>query len=104
MIFNIIGAIMLIAGLVAGFAVGGIISLISKSDDLPMSLGFLAVIVISAGSDLWFRHKYNRERGRLRYLHPVTGGMFFLLPVWLFLALPFGFLVVVQIGKKLGMA
>jgi hypothetical protein len=76
MIVNGLGAVMMIAGLVAAFAVGGLVDLIWSKSDAGIAVGGLAFLLIAISSDLVFRWKNFRERGRVRFVHPLTGLLF----------------------------
>ena len=102
--FNIIGALMLAVGLVAGIAAGGLTSLFSRKEDLQVAVGVMVAFPVMVIWDFIYRWRHNRDWGWLRYILPTTGGMFMLLPIWVwFGAIPFGGTVVMVIRKQLGM-
>jgi hypothetical protein len=102
-IFNMFGALFMAISGLAGLLVGGFISLFTRDDSLPMGLGGFTGMAVVAACDLWYRSTHNRFR-KFRYLNPFTGGMFFLVPVWIFFcAGPLVALVVMAVGKRLGL-
>ena len=82
MIVNLLGAVMMIAGLLPAFLVGWVVDEIWPASNAGVPVGGLIFFLVSVGSDLVFRWKNFRERGRLRFVHPLTGGMFFFVPIW----------------------
>ena len=52
-----------------------------------VAAGSLVFFLIAPTTDLIFRWRNFRERGRLRFIHPFTGGMFFFIPIWIFTGL-----------------
>jgi hypothetical protein len=104
LIFNLLGAVMVIVGLAGGFAVGGLTSLLSRDEQLPYAVASLVALPVPTVWDLVYRWRYDPDRGWLRYILPLSGGMFMLLPVWvLFGAVPAVFLSVQIIRKQLGL-
>ena len=86
-IFNLWGAIMLIAGLVPAFIVGGVVDEIWPNANRGVGAGGLVFFLIAPTSDLLFRWRNFRERGRIRFLHPSTGWMFGFIPIWVLFGL-----------------
>ncbi len=75
------GGIMVIAGLAAGFAVGGSASLFVQDDGLPIALATLVDLPIPTVWDLTYRWRNHTDYGRWRFVHPGLGGRFMFLPV-----------------------
>ena len=82
MITNGYGAIMLICGLVAAFVVGFLAGMTTNKPDTDVAVGAMVFFAVTGGSDFLFRWKNNREKGRVRFIHPKTGGMFWFIPLW----------------------
>ncbi|MGL4554209.1 MAG: hypothetical protein ACRC33_23845 [Gemmataceae bacterium] len=96
MIFNLTGAVIMIAGLGAGFAVGGLASLFTRSDALPVGLGGVVAMAVMVGGDLWYRLRNHPEWGWWRFIHPLTGGMFAFVPVWMLIV--FGPMIILAVN------
>src|SRR5262245_32890962 len=97
MIVNVLGAVMLIAGLIPAFLVGGLVDEIWPKANKGVPVGYMVFTLIAVGSDLVYRWRNFRERGRIRFVHPFTGGMFFFIPIWMLFVAPFLALPVVLI-------
>jgi hypothetical protein len=100
-ICNFLGCIMVFVGLLSGFAVCGLASLLLRDDQTIWLLGFLAGIAATSTGDLWYRCKHHQEKGWFRYLSPLTGGQFFFIPVWA-LWLPAAGRMVLLVAGNLG--
>jgi hypothetical protein len=104
LIFNLLGAVMVIAGLAAGFAVGGLVSLLTRDELLPYAVANLVALPVPTVWDLVYRWRHDPDRGWLRYVMPLSGGMFMLVPVWvLFGAVPVVGVSVLIVRKQLGL-
>lgn len=103
-IFNLIGALMVIVGIVAGFAVGGLVSLLSRDEQLPYAVASLVALPLPTVWDLVYRWHNNPDRGWPRFIMPLSGGMFMLVPIWiLFGAVPVVGVSVMVVRKQLGL-
>jgi hypothetical protein len=104
LIFNLLGALMVIVGLAAGFAVGGMTSLFTRDQELPFSLATLVALPVPTVWDLVYRWRHDPGRGWLRYVLPLSGGMFMLMPVWVLCgAWPVVFVSILILRKLLGL-
>jgi hypothetical protein len=83
---NARGGVMVIAGLGSGFAVGGVASLFTRDDALPVALASLVALPLPAAWDLAYRRRHRPDLGWRRYVIPHAGGSFMFLPVWLWFA------------------
>jgi hypothetical protein len=83
MIINGIGALFMVIGLAAAFAVGGLVDVIWPNAMKGVAAGSIVFFLLASALDLVFRWRNFRERGRWRFFHPFTGGMFFFVPVWI---------------------
>ncbi len=54
----------------------------SEAKPLPTLIGILVGMPVPPVLDLAYRWRHNRVSGWLRYVAPLSGGMFMLLPVW----------------------
>lgn len=82
MIVNLLGAVMLIAGLIPAFLVGWIVDEIWPNKNAGVPAGVMVCFLIAPTFDLVYRWRKFRERGLIRFVHPFTGGMFFFIPIW----------------------
>lgn len=104
LIFNLLGALMIAVGIAAGIAVGGITSLFSRDEQLSYALAILVALPVPTVWDLVYRCRHNLGHGWLRYVMPLSGGMFMLMPVWvLFGAVPVTGVAVLIVRKQLGL-
>ncbi len=92
MIVNVLGAVMLIAGLVPAFLVGWVVDEIWPNANRGVAVGGVVCFFVATTFDLVYRWRNFRERGRIRFVHPLTGGMFFFIPIWILFVAPFLFL------------
>jgi peptidoglycan/LPS O-acetylase OafA/YrhL len=99
-IYNHVGALMLIAGLIPAFVVGWLADQLWPNANKSVAYGGLVFFPIVVGSDLIYRWNHFRERGRIRFVHPLTGGMFFFVPIWIFCGLGPAIALVVMIVTK----
>ena len=96
---------MVIAGLAAGFAVGGLASLFFPDDGRPIAFATLVALPIPTVWDLTYRWRNHREYGRWRFVRPGLGGSFLFLPVWVwFGAWPVVGVTGWLVGRALGLA
>ncbi|MBM3980798.1 MAG: hypothetical protein FJ304_11035 [Planctomycetes bacterium] len=51
--------------------------------DKGVAVGGGVFFLVCFASDLTYRWRSFRERGRWRFVHPLTGGMFFFIPIWI---------------------
>jgi hypothetical protein len=99
------GGLMVIAGLVSGFVVGGVASLMARNESLPIAVASLVALPLPTGLDLWYRRGHHRHLGWWRYVVPEAGGSFMFLPVWVwFGAVPVVGNVVWHVGRAGGLA
>jgi Na+/proline symporter len=88
-IINRPGELMVIVGLVAAFAVGGLVELIWPNANKAVAVGCAVYFLVTISTDLVYRWTHFRERRRLRFVHPFTGGMVFFVPIWITSVAPF---------------
>jgi hypothetical protein len=103
-IINLLGAVMIFVGFLAGLAIYGLATQQTRDEELPMALGIGIAMAVMGGVDFWYRWKHYREQRILRYLSPVTGGSLWFIPVWVFFGVgPYVGVMVWVIGRKLGL-
>ena len=82
MIINGLGGIMMIVGLVLAFAVGWVVDEVWPNANKGVAAGAGVYFLVTISADLVYRWTHFRERGRVRFVHPFTGGMLFFIPLW----------------------
>lgn len=87
MIFNIVGAVMMVTGLVLAFVTGGLVEWMWPNTNKGIAVGSGVFFLVTGLSDLVYRWKNFRERGRSRFVNPLTGGMIFFAPLWILFGL-----------------
>jgi hypothetical protein len=82
MIVNRVGALCVLVSLLAAFLVAWLVDVFWPNNTAGVMVVYAVFLLLTVGIDLVYRWKRFRERGRVRYVHPLTGGAVLFIPVW----------------------